>query len=79
MQIIKNFIVASIGLVALSLAGCEVAEKVDPSNPPTMQLDRDNISVTGEGGDMAIFYSVTNPIKGEMPEVKANVEWITPG
>ncbi len=50
----------------------------DSGVAPTMELDIYSLSVTGEGGDIPIFYAVTNPIKGEKPEVKSNVDWITP-
>ena len=52
-----------------------------PSNggvAPTMELDIYQLNVTGEGGDIPVFYAVTNPIKGEKPEAKSNVDWITP-
>ena len=63
--------------VASLFVGCELVA-VDPSNPPTMELDIYQLNVTGEGGDIPVFYTVTNPVKGEKPEAKANVDWITP-
>ena len=77
MQFIKRLFIASLGLVALSLAGCE-GVNIDPNNPPTIELDIYNLNVTGEGGDIPVFYAVTNPVKGAKPEAKANVAWITP-
>ncbi len=76
MQLIKRFIVAVISLIALGMASCE--PQVDPNNPPTMQLDIYELNVTGDGGNVPIYYSVTNPVKGAKPEVTSNVEWITP-
>lgn len=76
MQFIKRFYVAVISLIALGMASCE--PQVDPNNPPTMQLDIYELNVTGDGGNVPIYYSVTNPIKGAKPEVTSNVEWITP-
>ena len=58
------------------MVGCE--EQIDTNNPPTMELDIYQLNVTGEGGDIPVFYTVTNAIKGEMPEAKANVDWIVP-
>ena len=43
-----------------------------------MELDIYELRVTGDGGDIPIFYTVTNPVKGAMPEVTSNAEWITP-
>ena len=77
MQFIKRLFIASLGLVALSLAGCE-GVNIDPNNPPTIELDIYHLNVTGEGGDIPVFYAVTNPVKGAKPEAKANVAWITP-
>ena len=77
MQFIKRLFIASLGLVALSLAGCE-GVNIDPNNPPTIELDIYNLNVTGEGGDIPVFYAITNPVKGAKPEAKANVAWITP-
>lgn len=76
MQLFKRFSVAVISLIALGVASCE--PQVDPNNPPTMQLDIYELNVTGDGGNVPIYYSVTNPIKGAKPEVTSNVEWITP-
>lgn len=76
MQFFKRFSVAVISLIALGMASCE--PQVDPNNPPTMQLDIYELNVTGDGGNVPIYYSVTNPVKGAKPEVTSNVEWITP-
>jgi hypothetical protein len=75
MQLIKRLFIAVVSSAAIVFAGCE--PQVDPNNPPVMELDIYEISVTGEGGDIPIFYTVTNPVKGAMPEVTSNVEWIT--
>ena len=76
MQLIKRFFVAVVSTIAVVLVGCE--PQIDPNNPPTMELDIYELSVTGDGGDIPIFYTVTNPVKGAMPEVTSNAEWITP-
>ena len=64
-----------VALVALFVS-CEVT--TNGGVAPTMELDIYNLNVTGEGGDIPLFYVVTNPIKGEKPEAKSNVDWITP-
>lgn len=75
MQLIKKFIFTVVSIIAVVLVGCE--PQVDPNNPPTMELDIYELSVTGDGGDIPIFYTVTNPVKGAMPEATSNVEWIS--
>lgn len=65
-------------VVASLFAACELTS-VGNGEAPTMVLDIERLNVTGEGGDMAIYYAVSNPIKGEKPQVTSNVEWITPG
>lgn len=77
---IKRLFTASIAIAALTLAACSVdATKVDPNNPPTIELDIYELNITGDYCEIPIYYAVTNPIKGEKPEAKANVEWITQG
>ena len=73
---IKKMLWAALCLLVIPMVGCE--EQIDTNNPPTMELDIYNLNVTGEGGDIPVFYTVTNAIKGEKPEAKSNVEWITP-
>ena len=77
MQLLRRMTVASMSLVMLILAGCEGS--IDTNNPPTMELDCYELAVTGGGGNIFIYYAVTNPVKNGVPEVKANVDWITPG
>ena len=73
---IKKMFWAVLCLLATPMVGCE--EQIDTNNPPTMELDIYQLNVTGEGGDIPVFYTVTNAIKGEKPEAKSNVDWITP-
>lgn len=73
---IKKILWAALCLLVIPMVGCE--EQIDTNNPPTMELDIYQLNVTGEGGDIPVFYTVTNAIKGEMPEAKANVDWIVP-
>lgn len=77
---IKRLFTTSIAIATLTLAACSVdATKVDPNNPPSIVLDIYELNITGDYCEIPIYYAVTNPIKGEKPEAKANVEWITQG
>lgn len=77
MQLLRRMTVASMSLVMLILAGCEGS--IDTNNPPTLELDCYELAVTGGGGNIFIYYAVTNPVKNGVPEIKSNVDWITPG
>ena len=77
MQLLKTLIGASISLAILALVGCE--SSIDTNNPPFMELDCYELAVTGGGGNIFIYYSVSNPVKNAKPSAKSNVEWITPG
>ena len=77
---IKRLFTTSIAIATLTLAACSVdTTKVDPNNPPSIVLDIYELNITGDYCEIPIYYAVTNPIKGEKPEAKANVEWITQG
>ena len=77
---IKRLFTTSIAIATLTLAACSVdTTKVDPNNPPSIALDIYELNITGDYCEIPIYYAVTNPIKGEKPEAKANVEWITQG
>lgn len=77
---IKRLFTATIAIATLTLAACSVdTTKVDPNNPPSIVLDIYELNITGDYCEIPIYYAVTNPIKGEKPEAKANVEWITQG
>ena len=67
---------AALCLVALTLVGCET--EVDPNNLPTMVLDCYELNIDGNGGDIPIYYGVTNPVKGAKPSATSAAEWITP-
>lgn len=70
-------------LLPLLLVFCSslffACEKVDVTNPPVVVLDCYELNVDGGGGDIALFYAVSNAIKGEHLTVKSNVDWIKPG
>jgi hypothetical protein len=62
----------------LLFVACE-SKTVESGPAPTMKLDTYELNVTGDGGNVTIYYGITNPIKGEIPTVTSNVEWIVPG
>lgn len=70
---IYAFVVA---LVALVFTGCQ-KESIDPNNPPVVMLDCSELGIDGGGGQVQIYYAVSNAIKGERPTAKSNVEWLT--
>lgn len=77
---IKNLIIAGLCVIATMVAGCE-NETPNTENEgggiPSVVLDRYELNVDGNGGDMDIYYGVTNPIKGEKPEINSRVDWVT--
>ena len=66
---------ASICLAILPLVGCDTG--YDTNNPPIVELDCYELNIDGTGGNIPIYYGVTNAIKGEKPTATANVNWIT--
>lgn len=60
-----------------ALVGCEIEGKVDPNNPPKVMIDTDNLNVDGGGGDIPLFYSIKNPVKGGEFEVISTEEWVS--
>lgn len=77
MQLIRKFIWASMSLATLILVGCEGGS--DTGNAPILELDCYELAVTGGGGNIILYYAVTNPVKNGVPRAKSNVDWITPG
>ena len=72
---IKRLLMASICLAILPLVGCDTG--YDTNNPPIVELDCYELNIDGTGGNIPIYYGVTNAIKGEKPTATANVSWIT--
>lgn len=72
---IKRLLMASICLAILPLVGCDTG--YDNNNPPIVELDCYELNIDGTGGNIPIYYGVTNAIKGEKPTATANVSWIT--
>ena len=76
LKIFRPLHLTLVALVSLFVT-CEQVPS-DSGVSPTMELDVYELNIDGGGGDIPLFYAVTNPIKGEKPEAKANVDWITP-
>ncbi len=79
MQRLNNLTTILLVTISALFASCETGVVIDPNNPPVVVLDTYELSVTGEGGDMAIYYGITNPVKGATLEITSNADWITPG
>lgn len=72
-------IVAMAMLMAMTIAfGCENEVEQGTGGVPVVVLDRYELNVDGNGGDMIIYYGVENAIKGQNPVVTTTAEWITP-
>ena len=72
---IKKMWLAVLSLTALLFVGC--SDKIDPKNPPMLELDTYQLNIDGGGGDIPLFYAVKNPVKNAKPEVVSGVDWIS--
>lgn len=63
-------------VAATLLSGCENDTTPAAGAEPVVELDCYELNVDGLGGDMALFYTIKNPIKREKLQVASNVEWI---
>ena len=75
MSTIKQILILATILPAILLAGCESG--VDPNNPPKLQLDTYSLNVDGGGGDIPLYYAITNPVKGGEFEVVSTESWVS--
>ena len=75
MSTIKQILILATILPAMMLAGCE--NGVDPNNPPKLQLDTYTLNVDGGGGDIPLYYAITNPVKGGEFEVVSTESWVS--
>ena len=73
---IREFFAVALWAVAAIMVGCESDAPTSNGGTPEVVLDRYELNVDGNGGDMAIYYGVKNPIKGATLEVKTTVDWI---
>lgn len=74
MSRIKTLLTLLCSVVSLLLAGCEMEQT--PTEEAIVTLDIYELNVTGDGGDIPIYYGVKNPRAGARLEVKSNVAWI---
>lgn len=72
---LRTLLSTLVAILAVGFTACQNA--IDPNNLPIVTLDTEELNIDGGGGNIPIFYSVTNGIKGVKPEATANVEWIT--
>lgn len=63
-------------VVALFMSGCQ-KDGVDPNNPPVLVLDTYSLNVDGGGGDIPLYYKLSNPVKGGQFEVLSTEEWVS--
>lgn len=63
-------------VVALFMSGCQ-KDGVDPNNPPVLVLDTYSLNVDGGGGDIPLYYILSNPVKGGQFEVLSTEEWVS--
>ena len=65
-------------LVALILSACTKTTSDEPQQPsPELSVDVEGIITIGaEGGDIAINYTITNPVEGLTLEATTEQEWI---
>lgn len=59
----------------LSAGGCESG--IDPNNPPKVTFDTYSLNIDGGGGDIPIYYAISNPVKGGEFEVICAEEWVS--
>lgn len=58
------------------MSGCQ-KDGVDPNNPPVLVLDTYSLNVDGGGGDIPLYYILSNPVKGGQFEVLSTEEWVS--
>ena len=66
-----------VAAMAVMFTGCEIEGKIDPNNPPVLQLDTYELNIDGGGGDIPLFYGIKNPVKGAEIEVVSSVDWVS--
>lgn len=76
MHNLKTLIVILMAAFTVSLVGCETNE-IDPNNPPKLVLDTYTLNIDGGGGDIPLYYGLTNPVKGGDFEVISTETWVS--
>lgn len=77
MQNLKAFVAIIMASLTLLMVSCETEGKVDPNNPPKLVLDTYTLNIDGGGGDIPLYYKLTNPVKGGEFEVSSTEEWVS--
>lgn len=73
----KFFWTLMVAAMTMMFVGCEIEGKIDPNNPPVVELDTYELNIDGGGGDIPLFYSIKNPVRGADIEVSAAVDWVS--
>lgn len=73
----KFFWTLMVAAMTMMFVSCEIEGKIDPNNPPVVELDTYELNIDGGGGDIPLFYSIKNPVKGADIEVSAAVDWVS--
>lgn len=62
-----------LGIFALVFVGCEKA----PEGESIIALDTYELNVDGGGGNIALYYGITNPVKGVEPSMVSAADWVS--
>lgn len=62
-----------LGVIALVFTGCEKA----PKGETVITLDTYELNIDGGGGDIPLYYFITNPVKGGEFEALSTESWVT--
>jgi len=62
-----------LGVIALVFTGCETA----PKGETVITLDTYELNIDGGGGDIPLYYFITNPVKGGEFEAISTESWVT--
>lgn len=63
-------------VAALLVSGCQ-KDGVDPNNPPQLVLDTYVLNVDGGGGDIPLYYALSNAVSGGEFEVISTEAWVS--
>lgn len=73
----KKFILSAF-ICLFALVGCTPqGNETESKNPQFESYSPENVTLTEDGGDFTISYTLTDKIEGETLEVIASTEWIT--
>lgn len=63
-------------LVASGLVSCKGEEKPDPAGETKIEFQEEEVTVSPEGGEVSVLYTIINPASGAQPVVVADQDWI---